>query len=285
MKCVVILSEKSSGSTACQGLLAHYGELSHVTHTKHYAHETLYWTLAASVLNLPQDSAIDSKVPYPASEARSQILELVKANTGEDLQDAEDSVLVDKGWRFLCEQHGPIFLEKSPHHLAQKSSLNLLLSWMEKNPEIETTLIGLVRNPMDTVYSQFRRWRARPEGVEKQWRRAYSNLLSIKEQAGEALHIIRYEDLSKSVEPLYPVLNRLELEKNAADRTHMHSKSHNKWRGDPNFGFALSKSTILLAQRYGYEPSQMINNSQLIWPIQREATRLSYKIKSKLGLR
>lgn len=283
MKSVIVLSEKSSGSTAIQDLLAKFADLKHVQHTHHWAFETLYWSLAASILEMPQTKIPDSVVPVPKVAARDELIALVRNNSHDFIPPQDDKDLVMNGWRHLCEAHAPIFLEKSPHHLCQQSSLDLIAQWMDVNNDIDTVLIGLVRNPMDTIYSQYARWRARPEALEGQWRTAYKNLLTLKDRVGDRVYIIRYEDLIQSTSVMEPVFNAIGVEADLADHNHMHQKSIQKWRADNAFGFALSEETITLAEQYGYQRTDMHNQPTPLWPLRREATRVGYKIKAKLG--
>ncbi len=68
-QCIIILSIKSSGSSACQNLLSKFSQVSYVPKTRHFENETLYWTKAASVLGLPQVDMIDSEVPISKEKA------------------------------------------------------------------------------------------------------------------------------------------------------------------------------------------------------------------------
>jgi hypothetical protein len=55
--------------------------------------------------------------------------------------------------------------------------------------------IGLTRNPIDTLYSMWCRWRAPPEQQRYEWLRAYQNLARFQSLAKDRLRIIRYEEL------------------------------------------------------------------------------------------
>ncbi|HYE74680.1 MAG TPA: sulfotransferase, partial [Blastocatellia bacterium] len=190
-KCIIILSEKSSGSSACQNLLAKFANIRHVARTRHYENETLYWTKAASILGLPQLSMVDSEVPLPRQRAKAELISLLRDNLDDYVPPDNDRQLIFEGWRSLCWKYSPIFLEKSPHHLCQWSALELIIECIKEVYDVDFLLIGLIRNPMDTAYSQFNRWRSRPEQVQKQWLTAYQNLLKLKQIVGEQLVIVR----------------------------------------------------------------------------------------------
>ena len=96
----------------------------------------------------------------------------------------------------MCRQFGPVFVEKSPHHLHQWAALDLLLEAVRLLPETDFRFVGLVRSPMDVLYSMWRRWRTDPEYFQHHWRLAYENLLRFKQHADGQLLMVRYEDLA-----------------------------------------------------------------------------------------
>ena len=125
-KCIIILSTKSSGSTACQNILSKSISANHVKFTRHYEFETLYWTKAASILGLHQDKMLDSEVPIRQKKASKDLIKLLKGNIEDFVIPEDDNELIYSGWKRLCEINSPIFLEKSPHHLYQWSAVNLI---------------------------------------------------------------------------------------------------------------------------------------------------------------
>jgi hypothetical protein len=277
-KCVIILSEKSSGSSACQNILTNFAKIKQVSKTPHFENETLYWTKAASILRLPQNNMIDSEVPIERNKARAGLIRLLKDNLEGYLPPSDDKELIFGGWKLLCEKYAPIFLEKSPHHLYQWSALELIIECINKNCDIDFLLIGLIRNPMDTIYSQFKRWKARPEKLQYQWLIAYQNLQMLKGIAREKLVIVRYEDIVSSLSYLKPVFDFCDITIDDAYSNYLHQKSVLKWRNDKFFGFVLSNEVTELAQSYGYEKDQLANRSTIMWPIYREFARASYKV-------
>ena len=281
-KCIVILSEKSSGSSACQNLLAKFEDIKYVQKTRHYENETLYWTKAASILGLPQRDMLDSEVPIERDRARTDLITLLRDNLDDYSPADDDRSLIFDGWRQLCESYTPIFVEKSPHHLFQWSALELIVECQQRYPEIDFLLLGLIRNPMDTIYSQFQRWRAHPEKLQAQWLVAYQNLLKLKEVAGEKLVIIRYEDMVSSLSYLQPVFQFCEAKVSDADQHYLHRDSLMNWKRDSTFGFALSEEVISLAQRYGYQLDELQNEPTMFWPVYRDFTRTAHRIKVPL---
>ena len=283
-KSVLILSNKSSGSSAVQRLLAQAVEMKCVEKTRHFENESLYWTKAASVLNLPQQGMLDSEVPIPQAAAREDLMTLLRENLLSYEQPADDRALVFDGWRQLCEQYEPIFLEKSPHHLLQWSALSLIIECIEQlDGEVDFLLVGLVRNPMDTLYSAFRRWKTPPEALQYEWLRAYQNLQELSKQLGEysvdnpsgKIVIVRYEDLAISLAPLAPIFDFCSSVPSSQAKC-LNGKSLLKWQQDSLFGFSLAPEVTALAMDYGYSDDELANASSWLWPLYRNLLRGVY---------
>ena len=180
-RCIMILSEKSSGSSALQSSLSRIDGVHLIEWTQHSERETLYWTKAASILGLPQIKMVDSEVPFTPDRARTEIVDLLSRNLPSYIPSLrDDQALLFGGWEALCDRYGPVFVEKSPHHLCQWSALELIRECVDRCKHIDFLLIGLVRNPLAVLYSQFIRWQTRPELLQMQWLNAYRNLGCLK---------------------------------------------------------------------------------------------------------
>lgn len=276
-KCVVILSAKSSGSTALQRFLAASSGARTVRHTRHFEFETLYWTKAASVLGLPQLDMPDSEVPLPPGRARRDLAAFLSANIDGYRVPASDDELVFGGWAQLCRAYAPALLEKSPHHLYQMSALELLLEAFRRTPEVEVRVVGLVRHPMSAIHSAWRRWRTLPEVQERVWLTSYRNLRALQEPLGDRLTVIRYEDLVTDPAAVGPVLEFLAVPASAAGLRDLHRTSVERWREDPRFGFRPSAELVALAETFGYRPEDMTNRSRPLWPVQKHVLRGLYR--------
>lgn len=276
-KCILILSEKSSGSSALQNLLTRFTELKYLAKTRHDEHETLYWVKAASVLGRPQIDMLDSEVPIAPDRARADLRSLLVDNLDHPNLPDSDALLVFDGWRQLCFSHLPVFVEKSPHHLCQWSALELILEAMERLPDVDFFVIGLIRNPMDTLYSQFRRWGTPPEQLQYQWGVAYRNLLKLENLLTERLLIIRYEDMVSSISHLRPALDFCGAKHCEIEERFLHNRSVGKYRTDKRFGFRLSREIAEVAEAFGYVRSDVFNEPRWLWPVYRRAARLGHK--------
>jgi hypothetical protein len=52
-------------------------------------------------------------------------------------------------------------------------------------PDGDFRFVGLVRNPMDMLYSAWTRWRTQPEDSQHHWRIAHENLERFRRVADE----------------------------------------------------------------------------------------------------
>lgn len=286
MKSIIILSNKSSGSSACQKLISKFANVNLVEKTYHYQNETLYWTKAASILGLPQNQMLDSSVPYSPEKSYSDIVNLLKENLGVEQLPDDPKELIFQGWAMLCEQYAPIFLEKSPHHLYQWSSIKLILECIDRyQGKIDFLLIGLVRNPMDTLYSAFRRWKTPPEKCQYEWLTAYRNLQKIKEIMQDKLVILRYEDIVSSVSFMNPVLNFCGVDISEVDDDFLYKKSVPEWKTNKLYGFNLADEVVALAKEYGYTPAELTNEPSIFWPTYRDVSRNAYQIVKPLKMK
>lgn len=281
-KNIIILSEKSSGSSACQRLLANHVNIRHVTQTRHFEYETLYWTKAASVLGLPQMKMVNSEVPIPAERARRELVTLLQNNLDNFEPPEDDETLIMEGWRQLCRHHAPVFLEKSPHHLCQWSALELIQAAMTDLKDVDVLLVGVIRNPLANIYSQYRRWGSSPALVEAQWQVAYRNLLRLKSLLGDRLVIMRYEDMVSSPRTLQPVLSFCGVDVSGIDSDLLHGQSIHRWRRARYFGFSLSPETVKLAMEYGYQQKELMNGSYPLWPVVRPMVRAFYSSTTRV---
>jgi hypothetical protein len=278
LKCMIILSSKSSGSTALQTLLVNLPQVNHILKTEHRANETLYWTKSASILGLPQVDMLDSVVPLNYEKARASLISFLSDNLDYYTPpDDNDEQLIFGGWQLLCKKYAPVFLEKSPHHLHQWSALELIAEAIERFQEVDFLLVGLVRNPMDTLYSMWRRWRSIPEKNQYEWLLAYSNLLRYRDLVAERLIMVRYEDIVDDISCLNEILAFIGVTEKQVDKNYFHSKSKGKWKKDRSYGFKLSDEVATLAEKYGFRREDMTNDGNSFWFINRDLSRSIYR--------
>jgi hypothetical protein len=282
VKCLIVLSSKSSGSSVLQHVLASQPHVHPVLKTRHRQNETLFWVKAASVLGLPQVAMVRSEVPIPRDRARADLITLLTDNLDSSYRPPlTDRELIFGGWYQLCRQYAPVFLEKSPHHLHQWSALELIMECMQELSDVEFQLVGLVRNPMDTVYSLWRRWRVIPERSQDEWYTAYTNLQRLAALLPDRVVVLRYEDMIGDGNALQPVYRFIDAP--GCDTEILHSQSIGMWKQDRLCGFRLSERVAALGEQYGYSRRDMMGDSYLLWPVYRQASHWFFRGVRSVG--
>lgn len=276
---LILLSSKSAGSTVLQKYLISQYSFSTVGWTRHHEKETLFWTKVASILDLPQEKMLRSAVPYEKDQARNSISEfLARNNISVPQKESRQGYL--EVYAELIKKFGPRFIEKSPHHLYNRSNLELLL---EAKRSISTgdrvQIMGLIRNPLDTLYSTWNRWKYDPVSYEKEWLQSYANLKRLVEEEG--IYVLRYEDLVQSPRVLDEHLEKWLGTKSSTTPFEFYSSSVLAWRRDQKFAHQIGKDTIDLAIYFGYAEEDLLNvNKHWKWPLQKLYFRTRYNLAS-----
>ncbi|MCC7257269.1 MAG: sulfotransferase [Gammaproteobacteria bacterium] len=277
---VYILSDKSTGSSVLQRELLKAPGLHTVPYTRHRENETLFWNTAAAVLGMPQATMYMSELPFSRARACEDLQAFLSWNLdGYSLPaDVSRSSIFD-AWQRLSRKYGPLFLDKSPHHLHCRSSLDLMLEF-ERDTGIESRFIGLVRNPMDALYSSWRRWNALPERAQHDWRRAYTNLRELAGRVGDRLYVVRYEDLVTDPAVMAGICRFLGIEP-VVGASSLHRVSLGKWRSDATYGFVLDPAVAELARSFGYAAEDLQGRPRLVWPVARRVQAITNGIRAK----
>jgi hypothetical protein len=255
LKCVIILSTKSSGSSLVQSLLSQDPSVSLLKDTGHHENETLFWTKAASCLGLPQTCMVDSEIPLGAVRARAELEQLLRRNTGEAPPDLTSREGIFSAWHLLCERHGPVLVEKSPHHLLQESCLELIRDAIEVLPDIEFRLVGLIRSPVDVLYSYWDRWGVSPSKKAPELVAEARNLQRAQHLFGGRFQWFRYEDLVRDPSSLRRLEAFTGLSLTGAStgvKGPPHARSIGRWRQDRSFGHMFSDELKHLYRYFGY---------------------------------
>ena len=225
---------------------------------------------------------LDSEVPINKEKARYDIINLLKQNLDSYAPPENDYDLIFNGWNLLCHKFAPVFVEKSPHHLHQSSALELIYQCIDRLPEIDFFIIGLVRNPMAVLYSSWDRMRTLPEKNQYEWFTAYTNLLNFQKIVKDKLIVIKYEDMVKELSCLDKVFKFIGDENNKVPAGYLHQKSIEKWKSDRFYGFQLSEEVFKLAEKFGYTEYELANNSSIFWPFYRLMPRSLYRVMRRI---
>jgi hypothetical protein len=269
MQNIIVLSTKSAGSTALQSYFIKNFGFSKVAFTPHHEGETLYWTKVASILDLHQDPMYRSIVPYPKEIAVNELNKFLYSNLGVNLEGLSKAEAISKYYQ-LINKFGPKFIEKSPHHLYNRSNLELIIECYNKLiSEVHFNVIGLIRHPHDVIYSAWKRWGYNCSQFENEWLQSYNNLLWLKEQIPVTL--VKYEDM---------VSNRIDFVKTfnltqSTDEFKFRDLSIKKWKNDMTYGHQLSTASKNTAAVLGYD--DFVNDYSFIrW----ECSKLKASLKS-----
>lgn len=280
---IILLASKSSGSSAFQKYLQiNYG-VNLLPKTPHHENETLYWTKAASVLDLKQDSMHRSEVPISREKAKAQLVSMLQDNDiAFEFKAWSENELFEAFYEII-KKNGPVFFEKSPHHLFNFSNIELILRFKEQYKHlIDLHLVGLIRNPLETIFSAWSRWRFNCRSFEFEWRKSYLNLDKLKSN-NKLMHIYQYEDLTINSSSLDQYLVSLGLNR-LTDAYKFHNGSVSRVKQYSSFCHQLSMNTIVLAKRFGYLSEVLKSKSlpDILWYSKEMITALKYSIRTLL---
>jgi hypothetical protein len=149
---------------------------------------------------------------------------------------------------------------------------------MKRLGQVEFKFIGLVRNPLDTIYSRWRRWRNDPYKAQWLWYSAYNNLLRFKELVGERLIIRRYEDLVRNESALYKIFSFIGAQPPQMGTTALHEGSIGRWKKDRYFAFQMDPTIIKFGESLGYNSDEMEGRKLLVWPLYWRFTKYKFRI-------
>jgi hypothetical protein len=275
---IIILSTKSAGSTALMDYFIQNHSFKTVAFTKHSEKETLYWTKAATLLRMNQDKLYRSKISFKPEKVWQELNEFLRSNKVSTIKPSTSNMKdeIFRAYRDLVFAYGPRFIEKSPHHLYNRSNLTLLNDFIHRYAhEIEFKVIGLVRSPMDVIYSAWDRWKFIPDEFEHEWTRSYENLCWVRETF-PLTSIVQYEALAKDNTAIDSLAGSLPGSKKYSINTN----SLNKWRRDNFFSHHLSKGTTVLAGKLGYKEFDYRTN--IFWSIIVYYYKLRWKVRSMI---
>lgn len=271
---IIILSDKSSGSTILQNQLAEHPDISHLEKTEHQGFETLYWLKATYMLRDHDDqNFFPKKQKYTRKEAREKLLELIKENCSDfDESDLSDIEIIDKGWEALSKKSASVFIEKSPHHLPHRAVIDVMLESLKRQKQ-DFLIIGLIRHPMAVLYSSWERWHSSPQRAQWRWYYCAKNLDYLAQSLPkENFILIKYEDLTTAPDThMTKVYQKCGVNMPSSDVLchKIHRKSVSKWsekkaslikigpfkfiRRDFSKMVSLDPKVKEMAQKYGYD--------------------------------
>ena len=255
---VILLSEKSSGSSVFQEEIIKHPQVQTAKWTSHSEAETLYWLKAANILGYPQSSFWNARSPFPPRYCRRSLETILNNNLGYLPQHDNDWEFLVAGWEAMIDKFGPVYFEKSPHHLNQWPAL-ACINRFAKETKKNIKFIGLVRNPLSVVYSTHQRWYSALYERQFMWEQSYRNLLAFQQLCPtDQFLLVRYEDLISSPRNQFErILSFLGLEYVDSIGKSLHTESLSKWEQDMSFSFKIHPTVMQLGHQFGYTRQDM----------------------------
>jgi hypothetical protein len=205
---------------------------------------------------------------------------MVRANApGNDDRPLTTEQEIFDAWTAIVRSQPGTLIEKSPHHLYQPAAIELMERYADQAEEVDVRFIGLIRNPIDTLYSSWRRFGVVPEREEKHWVRGYTLLRELTGRRPGSVSIVRYEDMIDGSADLAGLAG---VNASPAGGEIIHSASLQKWRSDTRFGYAPSDAARQLAKSYGYTEEELANPNGGSWGIHRLPRALAWAAFSSL---
>ena len=163
------------------------------------------------------------------------------------------------------------------------AALELLAEAMRRDEGCRYLVVAIVRNPLDVVYSAWRRFRYRPERYQWEWVGDLRQPRGRGRLYGDRFVQLRYEDLVTGPTDLFDrVADLVGVPASTwEDRGGLHGGSLRRWSTDPAFGFSLHPDVVAL----GRGPSATTTTScatrrrAAAWPLRREALRIRRRLR------
>lgn len=166
-KTIILLSAKRCGTTAVANVFRKSSEIKVCGDDQKIDNlEINFWNNAYYEFKKKPNDLKKNLIKYMPSIFENKE---IKINTKKDIFDL---------WNFILEKKGPIIFDKSPKYLENMSFLNLISDY-RKNHEVK--IIGMIRNPLDAITSQYELWHEYTNEQdlidrEIKWLTYYSNL-------------------------------------------------------------------------------------------------------------
>jgi len=179
MRTIVLLCAKRSGSTAVFKMFQRHPDVG-VCHIdqKIDNYEPNFWNLAVEAIEGNPELFIQRfKISHPFLNAPKKF--------------TEENVF--SLWEDILRKLGPVVFDKSPQYLGNKKAIDLLLKYKNRGKDVR--IFGLVRDPRDTITSQYSLWKdvTKNDSLKRRemlWIRKYEHLNTLQ------IPVFRYEDFA-----------------------------------------------------------------------------------------
>ena len=184
-KTIILLSAKRSGSTALFKCFQKHSEVK-IPHSNQKIDnwEIQFWSLAVLALKgdfNPLQERLKKSFPKIDFKLKSEI--------------TEDNIF--DIWNRILDDRGGVVFDKSPQYLGNNLALDLLKKYIYSGNNVK--IISLMRDPRDTITSQYELWREFTEKDslekrEKYWIKQYKHLEVLREKIN--IPLFYYEKIS-----------------------------------------------------------------------------------------
>ena len=107
----------------------------------------------------------------------------------DDITDIEDRKVFAM-WDEIVNHFGPVVFDKSPGFLGNEKAVQLMLDYRDKGNDV--VLMSMIRDPFDTITSQYELWGGDIKEREEQWIKKYDHLYGLRDDHPE-INLYRYE--------------------------------------------------------------------------------------------
>lgn len=277
-KTIILLSAKRSGSTALFKCFQKHSKVQ-IPHSNQKIDnwEIQFWSLA--VLALKGDV-------HPLKDRLSMSFPELDFNLKNEISEKN----IFDTWNKILEARGGIVFDKSPQYLGNNSALELIKKYINSGNNVK--IISLIRDPRDTITSQYELWRDFTEKDslekrEKHWINQYKHLEVLRKQID--IPLFYYEKIVSEPNVYMPKIYKF-CELNMETNTWQHLKpvsigrystsliiNRKKWNFSDEFNFMI--------KNYNYNNIQFGTSRKLYLTFIRIFTELKRIIPFKLKLK
>ena len=247
-KTIIILSAKRSGSTAIYNVFKKHTQAYNPIKGDKFL-ELSYWNQGVEAIN----GNIKNFV---------KLLDMINYSgyLPDNLEFTEEDIF--NIWDDILEYNGPTVYDKSPRYLGNLDCLKLIKKYKDRGNDVR--VICLMRNPLNCISSQWKRWGMSLKYREYNWTRYYRNYERMKDELD--IKFLRMEDFMRDANKyIGDMLTHVGLEIQESSYEHIvpiHGVSVlNHYDTDEFREWNINSNILYFMERYGYDKEYIIVKS------------------------